>query len=198
MKGDKQSNGLIEKSVMPLRGIIRTIKCHIDSSTQEALRDDSPILRWLVEHAGCILSRCQKGRDGETPCERLHGKKLSQEFVRSAKQIRYKSRTWLGKMQTVYSVKSEVWNRRWDKEAANSVIGVPWRLSDGRWAQFQAHHCHLKEHEFRWIESQRRFRRVRSHCGMPSLQRHQGQQRGKPIQIVVEYELKKIGIEGVR
>ena len=36
---------------------------------------------WLVEHAGCILSRCQKGRDGRTPFERLHGKKPTQEFV---------------------------------------------------------------------------------------------------------------------
>ena len=27
-----------------------------------------------MEHAGCILSRCQKGRDGE-PFEILHGKK---------------------------------------------------------------------------------------------------------------------------
>ena len=47
VKGDKESNGLIENAVMLIRGIIRTIKC-----------------------AGCILSRCQKGRDGKTPFER--------------------------------------------------------------------------------------------------------------------------------
>ena len=35
------------------------------SSTQEALRDDSAILPWLVEHAGSIRSRCQEGRAGE-------------------------------------------------------------------------------------------------------------------------------------
>ena len=61
VKGDEESNGLIENAVMLLRGIIRTIQCHIESSTQEPLGDESPVLPWLVEHAGCVLSRCQKG-----------------------------------------------------------------------------------------------------------------------------------------
>ena len=69
VKGDKESNGLIENAVMLLRGIVRTIKCHIESRTQEPLGDESPVIPWLVEHAGCILSRCQKGRDGKTPFE---------------------------------------------------------------------------------------------------------------------------------
>ena len=81
VKGDKESNGLIENAVMLIRGIIRTIKCHIGSRTQEPLSDDSLVMPWLVEHAGCILSKCQKGRDGRTPFERLHGKKPTQEFV---------------------------------------------------------------------------------------------------------------------
>ena len=81
MKGDKESNGLIENAVMLIRGLVRTIKCHIESRTQEPISDDSPVTLWLVEHAGCILSRCQKGRDGKTPFERLHGKKPTQSFV---------------------------------------------------------------------------------------------------------------------
>ena len=65
VKGDNESNGLIENVKMQLRGIIRTVKCHIESRTQEPLNDDSLVMPWLVEHAGCILSRCQKGRDGK-------------------------------------------------------------------------------------------------------------------------------------
>ena len=57
VKGDKESNGLIENAVMLLRGNVRTIKCHIESRTQEPLSDDSPVIPWLVEHAGCILSQ---------------------------------------------------------------------------------------------------------------------------------------------
>ena len=81
VKGDKESNGLIENAAMQIRGVIRTIRCHIESNTQEPLSDDSLILPWSVEHAGCLLSRCQKGRDGKTPFERLHGKRSTQEFV---------------------------------------------------------------------------------------------------------------------
>ena len=82
VKGDKESNGLIENAVMLLRGIIRTIKCVVESRILEPLSDDSPVLPWLVEHPRCILlSRCQKGRDGRTPFERLHGKKPTQEVV---------------------------------------------------------------------------------------------------------------------
>ena len=58
VKGDKEPSGLLENGVMQIRGIMRTIKCHIESNTQEPLSDESPILPWLVEHAGCILSRC--------------------------------------------------------------------------------------------------------------------------------------------
>ena len=43
-EGDKESNGLIENAVMPLRGIIRTIKCHIESETKQPLSDESPVM----------------------------------------------------------------------------------------------------------------------------------------------------------
>ena len=59
VKGDMPSNGLVEKAVMLLRGVIRTIKCHVESCTQGELREDSPILPCLVEDAGSILTRCQ-------------------------------------------------------------------------------------------------------------------------------------------
>ena len=162
VNGDKESNALIENAVMQIRGIIRTIKRHIESVTQEPLSDDSPILPWLVEHAGCILSRCQKGRDGKTPFERLHEKMPTQESVPLvekvlAKQVsadpmnrvnpRYKFGIWLGMRKSsaecfignvdgVFRAREirrlEPWSR-WDKEAVNNVIGVLWRMTDGRW-----------------------------------------------------------------
>ena len=63
VKEDKLSNGMVENAVLLLRGVIRTIKCHVESCTQEEIWEDSPILPWLVEHAGSMLSRCQKDRD---------------------------------------------------------------------------------------------------------------------------------------
>ena len=65
VKGDKPTNGMVENAVM-LRGVIRTIKCHVESCTQEELREDSPILPWLVEHAGAF---CPGARRVETACQ---------------------------------------------------------------------------------------------------------------------------------
>ena len=87
VKGDKESQGPIEHTVILIRGIIRTFTCHIESSTQEPLYDESLVLPWLVEHAGCTLSRCQKGRDGKKPFVRLHGKKPTQEFVPFSEKV---------------------------------------------------------------------------------------------------------------
>ena len=135
--------------------------CHIESRTQESLGDESPVIAWLVDHAWCILSRCQKGRDGNTPFERMHGKKPPQEFVPFGEKVlarrvtteprnrmnpRYQYGVWLGMRNN--SAECFIGNAdgvfrareirrlepqdRWDKEAIN-VIGVPWRMTDGKW-----------------------------------------------------------------
>ena len=161
-KGEKPSNGLVENAVMLLRGVIRTTKCHVESCTQEEIREDSPILQWFVELAESILSRCQKGRDGRTPFERLHGKKPTQEFVPFGEKVlarpisseplnrmnpRYKFGVWLGVRNSsaesfvgaaegvfrAREVRRIEHQDRWDKEAINNVIGVPWRIADGKW-----------------------------------------------------------------
>ena len=138
-------------------GVI-TVKCHIESRTQEPLNDDSLVMPWLVEHAGCILTRCQKGRDGKTPFERLHGKKPTQDFVPFGEEVlarkittdpmnrmnpRYQYGVWLGMRNN--SAECFIGNAdgvfrareirrlepqdRWDTEAINNVIGAPWRLT---------------------------------------------------------------------
>ena len=139
---------------MLLRGIIRTVKCHIESSTQEPVSVESHVLPWLVEHAGCILSRCKKGRDGKTPFARLHRKKPTQEFVPSGEKVlakhrmipRYQCGIWLGMRNNsgecfignaegvfgAREIRRLEPQSRWDTEAVNSVSGVPWRITDGR------------------------------------------------------------------
>ena len=162
VKGDKESNGLIENAIMLLRRIIRTIKCHIESRTQEPFGDESLVVPWLVEHAGCILSRCQKRSRREEPFERVHGKKPTQEFVPFGEKVlarrvtteprnrmnpRYQYWIWLGMRNNsaeciignadgvfrVREIQRLEHQDRWDKEAIGSVIGVPLRMTDGRW-----------------------------------------------------------------
>ena len=160
VKGDKESNGLIENAVMQLRGIIRTVKCHIESRMQEPLDDDSLVMPWLVEHPGCILSRCQKGLDGKTLFERLLGKRPTQEFVPFGEKVlarkittdpmnrmnaRYQCGIWLGMQNNsaewfignvdgvfrARDIRRLEPQDRSDAEAINNVIGVP-RMDSGQ------------------------------------------------------------------
>ena len=116
----------------------------------------------MVEHAGCILSRCQKGRDGRTPFEILHGKKPTQEFVPFGEKVlgrkittdqmnrmnpKYQYGVWLGMRNNsaecfignadgvfrAHEIRGLEPHGRWDTGAINSVVGVPWRMTDGRW-----------------------------------------------------------------
>ena len=148
---------------MPLPGIIRTIKCHIENRTQEPLSDDSLVVPRFGGARWMHLSRCQKGRDGKTPFERMHGKKPTQEFVPFGEKVlarkitteprnrmnpRYKYGVWLGMRYNceecsignaddgVFRAR-EIWRLEpqdgWETEAINGVIGVPWRMTDGKW-----------------------------------------------------------------
>ena len=56
----KDPNVLVEDAVMLLRGVIRTTKCHVESCTQEELREDSPNLAggwWNMRGASCPGAR---------------------------------------------------------------------------------------------------------------------------------------------
>ena len=110
------------------------------------LSDNSHVIPWLVEHA-----RFQQGRDGRTPFERLHGKKPTQEFVPFGEKVLARRITTdpLNRMSTRYQYGVDLGcadgvfrareirrlepQDRWDTGAINSVIGVPLRMTDGRW-----------------------------------------------------------------
>ena len=144
MKRDKPSNGLVENAVM--------FKCR---------RTPRGLSNLAVAGGTCTLFRCQKGRDGRTPFERLLGKEPTQEFVPFGEKVlakpisseslnrmnpRYMFGVWLGVRNTslecfvrtaegvfrAREVRRIEQKYRWDKEANNNLIGVPWRLVDGK------------------------------------------------------------------
>ena len=114
---------------------------------------------WSTPGASCPGARKV---DGKTPFERMHGKKPPQEFVPFGEKVlarrvtteprnrmnpRYLYGVWLGMRNN--SAECFIGNARgvfraretrrlepqdrWDKEAINNVIGVPWRMTDGKW-----------------------------------------------------------------
>ena len=133
VNGDRPSNGLIENTVM--------------------LREYASVLPCLVEHAGCILYRCQKDRDGRTlkDCTARNRHNNWSRFVEKvlAKQISIDPMNMsishassgfgldcettvqnvsFGKADDVFrarEIRRFEPQSRWDKDAVNGAIGVP-------------------------------------------------------------------------
>ena len=172
MKGDKQTNGLMKNAVMQLRGTIRTIRCHIESSTQDAGRDVPPLLPWLVDHAGNIRSRCQKGRDGRTTLERWHGQRPHQAFDPFGEKVpaRPTSTDPLNKMNPRYKFGKCLGARNNSAECLAGTLEGVLRAREVRrqeqrewWDKEMSQHCawHAMESRRRNINSGQ----TRSRCG---------------------------------
>ena len=164
VKGDKESNGLIENAVMLIRGIIRTIKCHIESRIQETISDESLVTPWLVEHAGCILSRCQKGRDGKNAIREITWKEADTRVCPIRRESAGKTSHHRADEQdeSQVSVRSVAWNekqqrrmfhrecRRCVQSQRNSKIGASGQVGQ---RSYQEHNWSAMENDRRTMDS---------------------------------------------
>ena len=56
----------------------------------EVLKVDTAATAWLVGHCADILNKCQQGKDGRTPYERLRRKQLSGSMLEFGSQVKLK------------------------------------------------------------------------------------------------------------
>ena len=215
MKGDKEPNGLIENAIMLLRGFEQssaTLRagCRNDSTTTRL----SCHGWWSTPDASRPGAR--KIVTGRRHFERLHGKKPTQEFVPFGEEVlarqittdprnrmnpRYQCGVWLGMRNNsaecfighadgvfrAREIRRLEPQDRWDAEAINSVIGVPWWMTDGKWTvdrpEAQVDPIPIPPLPFEGARVQREritkqdIQRVRSHDRMPRLQCNQRQQK---------------------
>ena len=73
--GDHQANGVVERAIQSMSGLIRTLKDALETNYEFKIPSDHPILPWLVSFASSMLNRCEIGIDGRTSYERLKGKR---------------------------------------------------------------------------------------------------------------------------
>ena len=132
------------------------VPCGEESYTQEKLREDSPVLPWLVEHAGEHFVQVPEGsrqsdairkiawQEANTRICSIQGEGAGKNEPSNRMNPRYKFGVWLGVRnkfrvlrgdgrRCIQSARGLEHHDRWDKEAINNVIGVPWRLVDGKW-----------------------------------------------------------------
>ena len=103
VKGESESNGLIENTVEKLQAQARTLKSHVEERYGLKLNPRHPVLVWLVDYCGTLLSRFRRGPDGFTPYERSTGKAWKIKMPEFAECVLYQplkgERSTEGKMQ---------------------------------------------------------------------------------------------------
>ena len=87
-----QSNGIVERGVQSVEGMIRTLRSALEERMGEVLVITDAIWPWLVEYASYLLNRREVSHDGKTAYERLKGKTAKVIGVEFGETVMWKRR----------------------------------------------------------------------------------------------------------
>ena len=71
---ESQSNGVVEKAIDEVEGMVRTLKSALEERLGGRLEPGHPVITWLVEWAATLINRYRVGKDGQTPDQRHKGR----------------------------------------------------------------------------------------------------------------------------
>ena len=161
MAYDSQSNAEAEISIQVVQGQIRTLKAQLEHRIGQAIAMDSPILPWLVMHAGANLNRFSQGKDGYTAHRRLRGRAFNRPVTEFGECVWYykPNKKQRGKIEPRWAdgvflgireesgeviigtsegvFKCRAFRRkgseaeRWNTAEITSVVGLPWQPVPG-------------------------------------------------------------------
>ena len=142
-----KSNGVIERGVQTIQGMVRTLRSAIEERWMVKLDPENALWTWLVEYSGWLVNRAEVGHDGRTPYERLKGKKARLPGMEFGEAVMWKRRPTgqvflplerrhlLGSVGQHGRVHRGRWRRgvedansegeRWSKDTIKLVGGVP-------------------------------------------------------------------------
>ena len=156
--GSSGSNGLVERGVQSVEGVIRTLKSALEERIGARIRAEEKIVIFIAEYAAYLINRREVGKDGKTAYERNKGKKglvMAVEFgekllwkVRPKSKMEKLNPRWeYGVFVGIRKVSGEVWvatreglhavrsvrripeEERWKPENKDWVRHVPWNKS---------------------------------------------------------------------
>ena len=71
---DSQSNGVVERAVQSIEGLVRTLKFGLEKRLGVQIESSHAVMAWIVELAAGTLNKFHVGQDGRTSYERVQGK----------------------------------------------------------------------------------------------------------------------------
>ena len=78
--GESASNGVVENGVKVYKGLLRVHLAALERKLKGAqIPSTHPILTWMVEYVGDVLTKYLRGNDGKTAYQRLYGKSSNED-----------------------------------------------------------------------------------------------------------------------
>lgn len=158
VKGESASNGAVEAAVGRLQGQARTLKSCLEEHYNFKIPAKHPVLCWLVDYAGTLISRFLRGPDGRTAFERSTGRPWRIRLPEFGECVLYQplrgerepkkieprfelgvylgvqegtAMRWIGTAEgtvRTWTIKRLPEEEKWQKEILEAVIGLPWQL----------------------------------------------------------------------
>ena len=88
-EGEHSENSIVEKAVDTCKGMVRTLKDSLERHLDRVINPKEPIMKWMVEHVGYLISRFTVGKDGKTPYDRWKGKRSTRPTCEFGEKILY-------------------------------------------------------------------------------------------------------------
>ena len=98
---------------MNFRKQVRVLKIALEQKKQLVLKDDHPLMAWIPEYAGFLLSRFQVAADGKTANERIKGESYPRELVDYSERVMFMTTAQGGRLNKLES-KMGLWPVLWD------------------------------------------------------------------------------------
>ena len=103
--GSSGSNGVVERAVQTVEGLMRTLKSACEERMNTKIKPDDKLVIFMAEYASYLLNRLDIGKDGKTAHERCRGKRATVMAVEFGEKLLWKIRQ---------KSKLEKLNPRWD------------------------------------------------------------------------------------
>jgi hypothetical protein len=154
------SNGVVERGVQSVEGVIRSLLSALEDRTGAKIRAEEKIVAFMAEYAAYLTNRLEIGKDGKTAYERNKGKRGTVLAIEFGEKLLWKTRPkakmeklnvrWeYGVFVGIKAISGEVWvatkkglqvvrsvrripvEDRWAQENKDWVRHVPWNKGDG-------------------------------------------------------------------
>ena len=107
---DSSSNGAVEAAVKAVQGLLRTVKLGFERKTNCVVPEEHPLLAWMVEHVGWILTTRARRTDGRTGFHHVRGRPFHKRQVEIFEQCLHKLPT-KGLLRDAQAKLGERWRR---------------------------------------------------------------------------------------